>query len=64
MVDGAHGSQLAGTKPSVQMDIKPDTASVTILARLTVGVNEAEVEARGEIAMSVKTGAEDVTIDL
>ena len=47
MVDGAHGSQLAGTKPSVQVDIKPDTATVTILARLMVGVNAAEVVARG-----------------
>lgn len=64
MVHGAHGSQLAGTKPSVQMDIKPDTATVTILARLTVGVHAAEVEARGEIAMSVKTETEDVTIDV
>lgn len=47
MVHGAHGSQLAGTKPSVQMGTKPDTATVTILLRLTVGVPAAEVEARG-----------------
>ena len=46
MAHGVHGSQLAGTKPSAQMDIEPDTATVTILPRLTAGVNAVEVVAR------------------
>lgn len=45
MGDGVHGSQVAGTKPSVQICIKPDTATVTILPQLTVGATAAEVVA-------------------
>ena len=47
MADGVHGSQLPGWRPSAQMDIKPDTAIVTILPQLTVGVTAAEVKASG-----------------
>ena len=47
MADGVHGSPLAGRKPNAQMDIKPDTAIVTILAQLTAGVTAAEVKASG-----------------
>lgn len=47
MVHGADGSQLAGRKPSAQMDIKPDTAIATILPQLTVGMAAAEVVASG-----------------
>ena len=62
MAHGVHGSQLAGRKRSAQMDIKPDTATVTVLPRLTVGVNAAEVVASGSTAMNVKTATEDVNI--
>ena len=43
MGDGVHGSQVAGAKRSVQIAIKPDTATVTILPQLTVGAAAAEV---------------------
>ena len=62
MGHGVHGSQLAGRKRSAQMDIKPDTATVTVLPRLTVGVNAVEVVARGSTATNVKTATEDVNI--
>ena len=62
MAHGVHGSQLAGRKPSAQMDIKPDTATVTVLPQLTVDVNAAEVVASGSTAMNVKTATEDVNI--
>ena len=62
MAHGVHGSQLAGRKLSAQMDIKPDTATVTVLPQLTVDVNAAEVVASGSTAMNVKTATEDVNI--
>lgn len=45
MGDGAHGSQVVGARPSVQICIKPDTATATILPQLTVGAAAADAEA-------------------
>lgn len=63
MAVGAHGSQLAGTEPHVQMATKLDTAIVTIHPQLMVDINAAEVTPNRWIAMNVTMAMEDASID-
>ena len=63
MAVGAHGSQLAGTKPHAQMATKLDTAIVTIRPQPMVDTTAEEVAPNRWTAMNVTIAMGDASTD-